>query len=140
MAFVIEIKRPENIRDVTFRDGANMAKLGDAVVVSVKSKSIYCYLPGAAYDEVDGNRLLAHIEVTVGGKGKKEQTARASSTFEYERKMVVGKLCGKNAETFDQVIWNAGSFDECTGFKNDGVMQFSPYNHDQLFIVYDQDL
>ena len=110
----------------------------EAVVVSVRSNSIYCYLPSAAYDYVEGIKLFGHVDVTVGGNGQ-EQTVRAQKSFEYERKMVVGKLCGKNAETFDQVQWYAGGFDECTGFKNDGVMQFSPYNHDQLFVVYDQE-
>ena len=110
-----------------------------ATVVSVKNHAIYCYLPGAAYDQIDGNKLFASVQVTVGGKGQKEQTGKAADRFEYERKMVVGKLCGRNYEREEDAVWIDGSFDECSGFKNDGVMQFSPYNHDQLFVVYDQE-
>ena len=106
----------------------------EAVLVSVKSNAIYCYLPGAAYDQIEGNRLYANVEVSVGGK-----TGKAPERFEYERKMVVGKLCGKYYDRYDDAIWLDGTFADCSGFKNDGVMQFSPYNHDQLFVVYDQE-
>ena len=106
----------------------------EAVLVSVKNTAIYCYLPGAAYDHIEGNRLYANVEVTVSGK-----TGKAPERFEYERKMVVGKLCGKTYDRYDDAVWRDGTFDDCTGFKNDGVMQFSPYNHDQLFVVYDQE-
>lgn len=105
-----------------------------SVVVAVKSNAIYCYLPGAAYDHIEGNRLFADVEVSVQGK-----TGKAPERFEYERKMVVGKLCGKTFDRYDDAVWQDGSFADCTGFKNDGVMQFSPYNHDQLFVVYDQE-
>lgn len=110
-----------------------------ATVVSVKNNAIYCYLPGAAYNQIEGNRLYASVEVTIGGNGLKEQTGVAADRFEYERKMVVGKLCGKSYEREEDAIWLDGAFGECSGFKNDGVMQFSPYNHDQLFVVYDQE-
>ena len=110
-----------------------------ATVVSVKSNAIYCYLPGAAYDHIEGSHLFATVQVSVGGKGQKEQTGKAQDMFEYERKMVVGRLCGKTYEREEDAVWIDGSFSECSGFKNDGVMQFSPYNHDQLFVVYDQE-
>lgn len=110
-----------------------------ATVVSVKSNAIYCYLPGAAYDHIEGSHLFATVQVSVGGKGLKEQTGKAQDMFEYERKMVVGRLCGKTYEREEDAVWIDGSFSECSGFKNDGVMQFSPYNHDQLFVVYDQE-
>ena len=101
-----------------------------AVLVSVMSDCLYCYVPGGAFTGV--------IEVTVGDETTGTQTARAAQNFNYERKMVVGKLCGyKNAR--DDQGWKDGPFETCTGFRNDGVMQFSPYNHDQLFIVYDQE-
>ncbi len=106
----------------------------EAVVVSVKSNSIYCYLPGAAYNVIEGNRLFADIEVKI-----EDKEAKAANRFEYERKMVVGKLCGKSYDKEADAVWIDGSFEDCSGFKNDGVMQFSPYNHDQLFVVYDQE-
>lgn len=101
-----------------------------AVLVSVMSDCLYCYVPAGAFTGV--------IEVTVGDETTGTQTARAATNFNYERKMVVGKLCGyKNAR--DDQGWKDGPFETCSGFRNDGVMQFSPYNHDQLFIVYDQE-
>ena len=57
-----------------------------ATVVSVKSNAIYCYLPGAAYDHIEGSHLFATVQVSVGGKGQKEQTGKAQDMFEYERK------------------------------------------------------
>ena len=110
----------------------------EAVLVSVTNTAIYCFLPGAAYDQIEGTRLFASVEVTVGSDGQ-QQTGKATDRFEYERKMVVGKLCGKSYTREEDAVWLDGSFTDCSGFKNDGVMQFSPYNHDQLFVVYDQE-
>jgi hypothetical protein len=100
-----------------------------APLVNVKSNNLYCFVPAGAYS--------GEIEVIVGESGK-EQTATASEKFVYERKMVVGTLCGyKNSQ--DNQGWQPGPFETCAGFRNDGVMQFSPYNKDQLFIVYDKE-
>lgn len=108
----------------------------DAVLVSVKSNVLYCFVPSHAFFK-DGA-----VEVTIGdnAQGIKEQTVVASEKFNYERKMVVGTLCGYKNERDDQG-WSASgsSFSEVTGFRNDGVMQFSPYNHNQLFVVYDRE-
>ena len=109
-----------------------------AVVVSVRSTSLYAYVPSAAYDKIDGQKLSGSVEVSVTD-GNSTQSATAPGVFNYERKMVAGRLCGKFYEREDDAVWIDGSFEECSGFKNDGVMQFSPYNHDQLFIVYDQE-
>ena len=101
-----------------------------AVLVSVMSNCLYCYVPAGAF--------TGEIEITVGDETTGTQTVIAGNRFNYERKMVVGKLCGyKNAR--DDQGWIDGPFETCAGFRNDGVMQFSPYNHDQLFIVYDQE-
>ena len=105
-----------------------------AVVNSVKSNAIYCFVPSHAFSGV--------IEVIVGDNAQniKEQTAVASEKFVYRRKMVVGTLAGYKDED-DKQGWSPSgtSFDKVTGFRNDGVMQFSPYNHNQLFVVYDQE-
>ena len=110
----------------------------EAVVVSVRSEALYAYVPSAAYDQIEGMTLKGSVAVTVGGK-----TGTAAQPFTYERKMVVGRLCGKFFERESDVVWSDGSFaasvEGVSGFKNDGVMQFSPYNHDHLFIVYDQE-
>ena len=109
-----------------------------AVVVSVRSTSLYAYVPSAAYDKIEGQNLSGSVEVSVTD-GNTTQSATAPGVFTYERKMVAGHLCGKFYEREEDAVWIDGSFEECSGFKNDGVMQFSPYNHDQLFIVYDQE-
>ena len=110
----------------------------DAVVVSCRSEALYAYVPSAAYDQVEGTTLKGSVSVEVGGK-----TGKAAGAFTYERKMVVGRLCGKFYERESDVVWADGSYasslEGVSGFKNDGVMQFSPYNHDHLFIVYDQE-
>ena len=109
-----------------------------AVVVSVRSTSLYAYVPSAAYNKIEGQNLSGSVAVSVTD-GNSTQSATAPGVFTYERKMVAGRLCGKFYEREDDAVWIDGSFEECSGFKNDGVMQFSPYNHDQLFIVYDQE-
>jgi len=115
----------------------------EAVVVSRKSTSLYAYVPSAAYNKINGSVLTGDIEVSVTEGDKVLQKGKASTPFTYERKMVVGRLCGMSFDTYDHAVWQDGSFanspDDVSGFKNDGVMQFSPYNHDQLFIVYDQE-
>ena len=114
----------------------------DAVVVSVRSTSLYAYVPSAAYDQINGQTLTGSVEVSVTD-GSATQSSKAPGVFTYERKMVVGRLCGKPYEDAADAIWLDGSFadgvNNVSGFKNDGVMQFSPYNHDQLFIVYDHE-
>ncbi|MBQ8046923.1 MAG: IPT/TIG domain-containing protein [Prevotella sp.] len=100
-----------------------------AIVVSVAGNALYTFVPSHAFS--------GKIELTVG-EGKDAKTVVCDKNFEYERKMVVGTLCGYKNE-LDNQGWKEGSFEECCGFRNDGVMQFSPYNHDQLFIVYDQE-
>ncbi len=110
----------------------------EAVLVSVKSNAIYAYIPSAAYNKVEGKILKGDVVVGVSNK-----SATAPVAFTYERKMVAGRLCGKRYEREDDAVWADGSFaddmENVSGFKNDGVMQFSPYNHDHLFIVYDQE-
>ena len=107
-----------------------------AVVVSCNGDNLYTFIPSKSF--------TGKIEMTIGGEGQHQQSVTAEKRFTYERKMVVGTLCGYKNE-LDNQGWKTGSFrDEegqpyCCGFRNDGVMQFSPYNHDQLFIVYDQE-
>lgn len=102
-----------------------------APLVNAKGGNIYCFVPSGAYS--------GEIEVTVGESGQ-EQTATASEKFEYQRKMVVGTLCGYKNSRDDQGWSESGtSFDKVCGFRNDGVMQFSPYNHNHLFVVYDRE-
>lgn len=99
----------------------------EAVVVSVQNTAIYCFVPSQAYD--------GDIKVYVGEEGN-EQMGESATVFAYERKMVVGTLCGYRNDRDDQG-WKDGSFDECCGFRNDGYLKFDPRNHDHLYVCYD---
>ena len=101
----------------------------DAVIASVKSEALYCFVPSGAF--------TGEIVLTVG-EGTNAKTVQAPGKFDYQRKMVVGNLCGYINER-GEAPWIDGPFETTTGFKNDGVMQFSPYNHDQLFVLYDKE-
>ena len=101
----------------------------DAVIASVKSEALYCFVPSGAF--------TGEIVLTVG-EGASAKTVQAPGKFDYQRKMVVGNLCGYINER-GEAPWIDGPFETTTGFKNDGVMQFSPYNHDQLFVLYDKE-
>ena len=58
-----------------------------ATLINVNNEGLYCFVPQGAYK---GN-----IEVTVGDEQQgNQQTVTAADNFEYERKMVVGTLCG----------------------------------------------
>ena len=101
----------------------------DAVIASVKSEALYCFVPSGAF--------TGEIVLTVG-EGASAKIVQAPGKFDYQRKMVVGNLCGYINER-GEAPWIDGPFETTTGFKNDGVMQFSPYNHDQLFVLYDKE-
>ena len=101
----------------------------DAVIASVKSEALYCFVPSGAF--------TGEIVLTIG-EGTNAKTVQAPGKFDYQRKMVVGNLCGYINER-GEAPWIDGPFETTTGFKNDGVMQFSPYNHDQLFVLYDKE-
>ena len=102
-----------------------------AVVVSVKGNCLYTFIPSKSFSGI--------IEMSINGSAP----VRCADKFFYERKMVVGTLCGYT-NTLDNQGWQEGPFDgpegiRACGFRNDGTMQFSPYNHDQLFVVYDRE-
>lgn len=65
-----------------------------------------------------------------------QQTVTAADNFEYERKMVVGTLCGYRNERDDQG-WRDGSFETVAGFRNDGILRYDPLNHKHLYVCYD---
>lgn len=100
-----------------------------ATLINVNNEGLYCFVPQGAYK---GN-----IEVTVGDEQQgNQQTATAADNFEYERKMVVGTLCGYRNERDDQG-WRDGSFETVAGFRNDGVLRYDPLNHNHLYVCYD---
>ncbi|MDR1518073.1 MAG: IPT/TIG domain-containing protein [Dysgonamonadaceae bacterium] len=98
-----------------------------ATVISVKGGAIYCFVPSGAYSGV--------IEVSIGEAGS-EKTVVADEVFAYQKKMVVGTLCGFRNE-WDNQGWVDGSFDICAGFRNDGTMKVDPRNSDHVYVVYD---
>ena len=98
-----------------------------ATIINVNNNSIYCLVPSQAYD--------GDIKVIVGEE-ENQVTGISESIFEYEKKMVVGTLCGYRNE-YDNQGWKDGSFDICCGFRNDGCLKFDPLYPDHLYVIYD---
>lgn len=118
--------------------GTDVAKVGvtiggkKATVINVDGEHIYCIVPSGAFSGV--------IEVTVG-EGDRTVTATAETKFVYEKKMVVGTLCGYRNNRDDQG-WRDGPFDgpegvKCCGFTDAGRMAVDPLNKDLIYICYD---
>ena len=106
-----------------------------ATLISAKSNvrgnddGLYVFVPQGAFS--------GEIQVTVGDETTGTQSATATEKFEYERKMVVGRLCGYRNE-YDDQGWNDGPFSTCTGFAADGEMKFDPKYPNLMYIGYDQ--
>lgn len=98
-----------------------------ATIISVKSNSLYCFVPAGAYS--------GEIKISVGDSTN-VQTATAVNKFTYEKKMVVGTLCGYRNSNDDQG-WKDGPFETCCGFRNDGFLKFDPLHKDHLYVSYD---
>lgn len=114
----------------TDKDAVDL-KIGgkDAVLVSVMSDKLYAYVPSGAFS--------GEVEVIVSDASGKTYSAVADKKFNYERKTVVGTLCGYQNEKDDQgEQW--GSFDTCTGFNAEGCMAFDPKYPNRLYIAYDR--
>jgi len=112
-------------KNVTLKIGGKKA-----TVVNVMWDKLYAYVPSGAFS--------GEIELTVTDKeGKSPKTAKAAKKFDYERKTVVGTLCGYQNENDSQgELW--GSFDICAGFNAEGCLTFDPQNPDLLYIAYDR--
>lgn len=104
----------------------------NAVVINVESNYIYCFVPSGAFS--------GEVEVAIG-EGENIVKTTASTKFEYQKKMVVGTLCGYRNNRDDQG-WKDGPFDgpegtKCCGFSNAGRLAFDPLNKNHLYICYD---
>lgn len=99
-----------------------------ATLINVKNDALYCFVPSKAYSGI--------IEVSVGDDSLHMQTAVAKDSFNYQRKMVVGSLCGYKNE-YDDQGWHDGPFSTCSGFTDDGCLAFDPLDHTKLYAVYD---
>lgn len=100
----------------------------DAVVVNVMSDKLYAYVPAGAFEGT--------VQVTVTDANGEEHSAIAPTKFEYNRKTVVGTLCGyKNANDDQGVQW--GSFETIAGFNQEGTLAFDPVYPNRLYITYD---
>ena len=100
-----------------------------AVVVSVASDKIYCFVPSGAFS--------GETEVSITDANGHVQQATAPMKITYLRKKVVSTLCGKTNETGDQGT-QYGAFNVCTGFTDLGSMVYDPLNPDILYIAYDE--
>ena len=101
----------------------------DAVLVNVMSDKLYGYIPSGAFS--------GEVEVIVTDKNGNTHSATAPNKLTYERKDVVGTLCGYQNENDSQgELW--GSFDICSGFNAEGCMAFDPLYPERLYIAYDR--
>lgn len=98
-----------------------------ATIINTQGTSLYCFVPSGAFS--------GEIKVSVG-EGENVQTATASTAFIYQKKMVVGTLCGYRNNNDDQG-WKDGPFETCAGFRNDGFLKFDPANPNHLYVCYD---
>ncbi len=99
----------------------------EAVIIDVKSKSLYCIVPSGAFSGV--------LTVSVGND-ENAKTVTADKVFTYQKKMVVGTLVGYRNE-YDNQGWRDGPFETAAGFRNDGIMAFDPIKPHHLYIAYD---
>jgi hypothetical protein len=99
-----------------------------AAVVSVKGNYLYCFVPSGAY--------TGTIEVSVG-TGDSTVVATAGQTFNYEKKMVVGTLCGYRNANDNQGVKSDCAFEDWCGMRNEGILAFDPLHKDHLYAVYD---
>ena len=100
-----------------------------AVLINAKGNCLYCLVPQGAYSGV--------VKVSVGNiESGNFQTAEATTTFDYQRKMVVGTLCGYRNENDDQG-WHDGPFSSATGFSAEATLTVDPLHKDHIYICYD---
>lgn len=100
-----------------------------AVLVSVMSDKMYGFVPSGAFS--------GEVEVTIIDKDGKVHSVVSDKKFNYERKSVVGTLCGYQNENDSQgEVW--GSFDICSGFNSEGCMTIDPLYPDRVYIAYDR--
>ncbi len=100
-----------------------------AVLVSVKPDKLYGYVPSGAFS--------GEVEVSVKDASGNVHSGKCDKTFNYERKTVVGTLCGYQNEN-DSQGEVFGSFSTCSGFRDAGCMTFDPLYPERLYIAYDR--
>lgn len=100
----------------------------EAIVINVMSDKLYAYVPSGAFS--------GEVIIEIVGPDGKVYSATAQKKFNYERKTVVGTLCGyRNANDDQGEIW--GSFDICCGFNYEGCFTFDPLYPKRLYLAYD---
>ncbi len=99
----------------------------ESKVIGVNNESLYCLVPGKAYD--------GDIEMHIG-KGEDIAVATAKEVFEYERDTLVSTLCGVEDEYGDYETIN-GPFSDCGGFNNPSWLSFDPKDPQHLYMGQD---
>lgn len=102
-----------------------------AKVVSVKVNSLYCIVPGGAFD--------GDINVYVLDDRGEEELAHATAkeNFIYVPKWIVSDFIGKYYSVASQFEEKEGPFDDCGGFKGIQWFTFDPLNPDHLYFSAD---
>ncbi len=98
-----------------------------ATVINVQDEAIYCIIPDRAY--------TGEIVVNVGTNAG-QQLATASEVFNYQKRMVVTTLAGKEDERGNYNIKD-GTFADCGGFLNPSWLTFDPKTPGLLYMGQD---
>ncbi|MFT3902882.1 MAG: IPT/TIG domain-containing protein [Niabella sp.] len=99
----------------------------NATVISVHDDAIYCLVPDRAYS--------GEIQVKVGTEAGQE-VVMAKEVFNYQKRMVVTTMAGKEDERGNYDIKD-GTFDDCGGFLNPSWLVFDPQNPNLLYMGQD---
>lgn len=105
-----------------------------AKIISVKNKSLYCFVPAKAYD--------GDLEVSVlDGRGEEIAYAEAEERFDYQKKQLVTSFIGEMYENNTKYNVKDGPFNDCGGFEKMEWMTFDPLNHNRLYVTgYDKSI
>lgn len=97
----------------------------NAKVIGCNGECLYCVVPQRAFDGT--------IEVSIGVEGSTPVIAEATGKFQYERRTMVGTLCGYVSETGHFEVTD-GPFDKA-GFNNITWLTFDPKNENHIYAV-----
>ena len=100
-----------------------------AIVINVKSESIYCLVPSQAYS--------GEVEVQITNGDAPVVSAVAEVKFEYVRKQLVSTLCGSRRDDggYDT---KDGPFNDCGAFGSPNWMEFDPKYPHLLYVAADR--
>ena len=100
----------------------------NATIISIKNKSLYCFVPAKAYD--------GDVEVSiVDNTGEEVAYAEAEERFTYLKKQLVTSFLGEMFENNTKYNVYDGPFSDCGGFEKMEWLVFDPMNRNHLYVA-----